>query len=125
VIGSSRLRRAGTWALLAAVLAAAAMPHRHYGLAEEGAGERPSQSVLTNHNPHSAAFHWHAVLKTLQDEPCWACHWNRLFGVRSADALSPVLLPGRRLAQLPPRSALSVARFTHLSRGPPSRVEIS
>jgi hypothetical protein len=119
-MGSVIPRRLAAWALLAAILAAGAAPHRHLGLADEGAGEKASQSVLTTHDPLSRAFHWHAVLKVVQEDACWACHWNRLFSLGSTSACCPALLPGRALALLPPRSALSVARFTRLSRGPPA-----
>jgi hypothetical protein len=119
MFGFPALRRTFGCTLLAAMLAAAATPHRHFGPADEGTGQSHSPSVLTHHNPRSTALHWHAVLKTLYPESCWACHWNRLLGLGSADSCSPVLLSTRRLAQLPPRSALSVARFTRLSRGPP------
>jgi len=125
MFGSPALRRTFGCTLLAAMLAAAATPHRHSGPADDDTRGSTSASVLTHHNPRSTALHWHAVLKTLYPESCWACHWNRLLGLGSADSYSPVLLSGRRLAQLPPRSALSVARFTRLSRGPPKPLPIS
>lgn len=112
-------RRLAAWALAVAVFAAGAAPHRHIGLEDEGAGDKPSQSVLTTHDPLSRAFHWHAVLKIVQEDPCWACHWNRVAGLSSISTYLAALLPGQALALLPPRSALSVARFTRLSRGPP------
>ena len=119
-MGSLIPRRLAAWALAAVVFAASAAPHRHFGLADEGAGDKASQSVLTTHDPLSRAFHWHAVLKIVQEDACWACHWNRVAGLSSTSAYRPALLPGRALALLPPRSALSVARFTRLSRGPPA-----
>jgi len=113
-------RRLAAGALAAAVFAAGAAPHRHFDLVDEGAGDKASQSLLTTHDPLSRAFHWHAVLKIVQEEPCWACHWNRVAGLSSTSTYRPALLPGRALALLPPRSARSVARFTRLSRGPPA-----
>jgi hypothetical protein len=108
------------WTLVAAILAAAATPHRHAVLSDERPGETDSQSVVTSHNPLANALHWHAVLKTVQEEACWACHWNRLFGAPAAAGVCLPLLPDRALSSLPARSAESVARFTRLSRGPPA-----
>ncbi len=112
--------RLSAWALAGAVLGASVVPHRHLGLDSEPGVERASTSVLTTHNPLSKASHWHAVLRIVEEDPCWACHWHRI-GILSpsAAAIGPVRA-SRRLAALPPRSAVSVARFTLRSRAPPS-----
>jgi hypothetical protein len=56
----------------------------------------------------------------VQEDPCWACHWQRVFGLPAAVVPLGTVSPSRALALLPPRAAISVARFTRLSRGPPS-----
>ncbi len=104
---------------LAAILAAALAPHRHAGLEEEPVGEAGSLRVLTTHNPRSSAAHWHAIIRFVEESPCLACHGQRHAGIPSLAALFLPILRGRALTALPPRSAISVARFTHLSRGPP------
>jgi hypothetical protein len=111
-------RRLLAWALLAATAAAATATHRHAGL-EESTGDG-SESVITNHNPRAAAPHLHAVIRTVHEDPCWACHWQRQIGPPSPAPAALPILRGRPLAAPPPRSARSVARFTRLSRAPPS-----
>jgi hypothetical protein len=117
---SVNLRRTAAGLLLAAILAAGTATHHHFGLADEGEAGKSSESILTRHDPLSRAFHWHAILKIVQEEPCWVCHWNRLFGLGITIAVSLTPSAGDALALLPPRAARSVARFTRLSRGPPS-----
>ena len=117
--GSRSLRRTSAWALLAATLTAAAATHQHAGLADPPV-ERASETVLSTHNPLSNAGHWHAVLQIVQENACWACHWHRFAGLPYLAPSSLPALAGCAAAVLPPRSAVSVARFTRLSRGPPS-----
>lgn len=112
-------RRLAAWTLVGAVLGASALPHRHLGLEPEPGAGRRSPSVLTTHNPLAKARHWHAVLKIVEEDPCWVCQGNRIgILVPSASTITPVLTR-RRLGALPPRSALSVARYTRPSRAPP------
>ena len=114
-----RVRRWIGVALCAALLAAGAIPHRHPGLEEEGAESRASQSVLTTHNPSSAAMHWHAVLKVVQDDACWACRWSRTFAVDSPAGVAPAL-ESARFDRPAFRASDSLRyRLARLSRGPP------
>jgi hypothetical protein len=110
-------RLAGCLALLA-IIAASATSHHHALLALDS--ETSSEEVVTTHNPFSNASHWHAILKVVPLDPCWACHWSRLFGLSWATDVSLPLLASRSLGTLPPRSAISVARFTRRSRAPPT-----
>lgn len=115
----SSLRLALGWILLAVTLAAGTASHRHSGFGDESAGGERTSSLLTTHNPASVARHWHAVLRVVQEDPCWACQWQRLFGLPITAAPSLPVLSACPIGLLPPRSARSVARFTRLSRGPP------
>jgi hypothetical protein len=112
------LRRLTGSALLAAVLAAATASHHHAVLDTDS--EARSEEVVTTHNPYSNASHWHAILRIVPVDPCWACHWSRLFGLPWAAEASLPALAGRTLNALPPRSAISVAYFTRRSRAPPA-----
>jgi hypothetical protein len=102
---------------LAAIVAACAATHHHAALGPESEGS--SEEVVTTHNPLSTASHWHAILKILPVEPCWACHWSRVAGVPPTAAVTRPVVTACKLNALPPRSALSVARFTRRSRAPP------
>lgn len=112
------IRRLAGSITLAAVVAASAASHHHAALGLDS--EKPSEEVVTTHNPLSNASHWHAILKILLVDACWACHWSRIAGVPPAAAVPGPLVTARKLNALPPRSALSVARFTRRSRGPPT-----
>ena len=111
------IRRLAGALTLAAVVAASAASHHHAILAEDS--HTPSEEVVTTHSPYSIASHWHAILKILPVDPCWACQWSRVPGM---PWIAAVVLPdfiGWRLNALPPRSAVAVARFTRGSRAPP------
>jgi cytochrome c5 len=108
------------WTLLAAVALAATLPHRHLALSDDSAVERPGENVVTRHDPRSHALHWHAILKIVQEEACWACHWNRILGAPAAGGTPERLAAVGRWSALPARASLSVARYTRLSRGPPA-----
>jgi hypothetical protein len=111
------IRRLVVSITLAAIVAACAATHHHAAFGPES--ETSSEDVVTTHNPLSTASHWHAILKILPVEPCWACHWSRVAGVPpTAAATGPVVTAGK-LNALPPRSVISIARFTRRSRGPP------
>jgi len=112
-------QRCAALALLAVLAGAGSLPHRHSALTDESDAENGSESVQTRHNPQSHSSHWHSVLRTIQEEPCWACHWGRFLGLAATAAPSRPFLPTSVLSLLPPRSAASVARFTRLSRAPP------
>jgi hypothetical protein len=103
---------------LAAIVSASAASHHHAVLASDS--DLGTEVVVTRHNPFSSASHWHAILKIFPLDPCWACHWSRVFGLWSNGASGPVRLAIGRLNALPPRSAISIARFTRRSRAPPS-----
>ena len=114
-----QVRRWAGLALSGALLAAGAAPHRHAGLADEASESRASQSVLTTHNPSSAALHWHAVLKVVQDDACWACRWSRTFAVDSPAGVAPAL-ESARFDRPAFRASDSLRyRLARLSRGPP------
>jgi hypothetical protein len=101
------------------MLVAGTVNHRPADFDDDAPGRRWS-SVVSNHNPAAAARHWHAIIRFLQDEPCWACRWHRALGLPVA---APTSLPDfvhHPLGLLPPRSAATIARFTRLSRGPPA-----
>jgi hypothetical protein len=108
--------------VLAAVLAAVTASHHHAVLATDS--ETGSEEVVTTHNPSSTASHWHAILKIVPVDPCWACHWSRLFGLPWAAEVSLPAPASRTLNALPPRSAISVARFTRRSRAPPPLLDV-
>jgi hypothetical protein len=111
------IRRLAGALTLAAVVAASAASHHHAILA--GESDTRSEEIVTTHNPYSTASHLHAILRILPVDPCWACHWSRVPGM---PGIAAVVLPdfiGWKLNALPPRSAVSVARFTRGSRGPP------
>ena len=104
--------------VLAAIMAAVAAPHHHPAFSAES--EAPSEQVVTRHNPYSTASHWHAIIKIIPIDPCWVCHLSRLFGLCSASPTSPAASGSGELNALPPRAAISVARFTRRSRAPPT-----
>jgi hypothetical protein len=106
--------------LLAASLVAGTTAHRHPIFAEDSESSRPAAQVVSHHRGLSPSPHVHAILRIVAGDACWACHWHRLFTL-AAGAASPGPVPPRHtLALLPPRSAANAARFTRLSRGPPS-----
>ena len=97
--------------------------HRHLGprtRARQPDADPPS--VLTTHNPQSKASHWHAVLRIVEEDPCWACHRgpHSAFPFRSASTVPPVLSRRRSGAPFLRAPRAFVARFTRLSRGPPA-----
>jgi hypothetical protein len=96
---------------------AVASSHHHAVFASDS--EAPSEEVVTTHSPFSTASHLHAILKIVTVDPCWACQWSRTAGIyQSAPVACPVFTTWK-LSALPPRSAVSVARFTRRSRAPP------
>jgi len=113
-------RRICAGILLAASLAGATIAHRHPILAEDSESSRPASQVVSDHVGLSPSEHVHAILRIVAGDSCWACHWHRIFALSSGAALSRPIPPGHALALLPPRSAANVARFTRLSRGPPT-----
>ena len=112
------IRRLAGSITLAAIVAASAASHHHAVFAPDS--ETSSEEVVTRHNPLSTASHWHAILKIIPIDPCWACHWSRVAGVPPAAAVTGLVVTVWNFNVLPPRSALSVARFTRRSRAPPS-----
>jgi hypothetical protein len=113
-------RRLAAWVLLAATAAGSAATHRHADLRELEPGRESGATVLTHHDPLSPDFHLHAVSRVVHDDPCPACHGQRIVGLASNAATALDTLSVRLFAALPPRAARSVARFTRLSRGPPA-----
>ena len=77
-------------------------------------------TVVSAHDPSSRALHLHAVLRIVEDAPCWACHSNRPSVLAADAAVVRDYAVGCPLGTLPPRAALSVARYTRPSRAPPS-----
>ena len=114
-----RLFRVSAWVLLAAVSAAGTATHRHTDFGDED-DARSEQRVVSAHDPSSRALHLHAVLRVVEDAPCWACHSHRLSTLAAATPAPRPLFVSRPLGTLPPRAALSVARYTRPSRAPPS-----
>jgi len=112
------IRRLAGSITLAAIIAACAATHHHAALGPES--ENSSEEVVTTHNPLSTASHWHAILKIVPVEACWACHWSRVAGAPPTAAATSPVVTARNINALPPRSALSIARFTRRSRGPPA-----
>jgi hypothetical protein len=113
-------RRFSAGLLLAASLAGGTIAHRHPILAEDSESSRPASQVVSHHVGLSPSQHVHAILQIVAGDSCWACHWHRIFTLSSGHALSLPIPPGQALALLPPRSAENAARFTRLSRGPPT-----
>lgn len=113
------MRRLHTGFLIAATLAAAAAPHRHEFLADDGALAAHTQ-VVTAHDSVSGASHIHAILRVLEHDPCWTCQFQRHLGPPASHSGLAAMASRRVLAVPPPRAAVSIARFTRLSRGPPS-----
>jgi len=111
------IRRLTGFLTLAAIIAAGAASHHHSVLIADS--ETRSEEVVTRHNPSSTASHWHAILKILPIDPCWACHWSRLSANLRSIGVSRPVFTGSKVNALPPRSAISVARFTRRSRAPP------
>jgi hypothetical protein len=112
------VRRLAGCLVLLAVLAAASASHHHAVLDLDS--DTRSEEVVTTHDPFSNASHWHAILKILQVDPCLACHWSRFSAIPRSPAVSHVILAARKLNFLPPRSAISISRFTRRSRAPPA-----
>jgi len=112
------LRRLAAGLLLTATLAAATAEHHHALLGEDSSSSAPS-SVISSHRGQSASSHIHAILRIVENDPCWACQWSRQAGVPRAAATSGAVSLGGPIALLPPRSAVSIARFTRSSRAPP------
>ena len=111
------IRRLAGLLALAAIVAAGAASHHHSFLTADF--ETRSEEVVTTHNPLSTASHWHAILKILPIDPCWACHWSRLSTNLRSIGVSRPIFTGSKVNALPLRSAISVARFTRRSRAPP------
>ena len=108
-----------SWALLAAAIGASAAPHRHLLLEDDSPTGAPERTVLTTHAGRSTT-HWHAVIRVIHADPCWACHWQRHVGLASAVETGFELSIARVQRLLPPRAAVSVARFSRSTRAPPS-----
>ncbi|HEY3202205.1 MAG TPA: hypothetical protein VGL03_00970 [Thermoanaerobaculia bacterium] len=106
--------------LLATILASSTALHRHAVVDDEAVGKKASESVVTSHNPLSSGPHCHAVLRIVQENACWGCRWQRHFGLSAPAAISLPVLQGRALVALPHRAAVSVGRYSRLSRAPPS-----
>jgi len=107
------------WLLLAGVVASAVAPHRHADLDESESG-RTAERILSAHDPSSRALHLHAVLRIVEDAPCWACQSHRV-SILAGAAPVPGLSAGTRpIGSLPTRAARAVARYTRPSRAPPS-----
>ena len=80
------IRRLLGSALIAVVAANSTAPHNHS--LSEFAGELSAgaEQAVTTHDPHSRASHWHAVIRFVKEDPCLACHWQRLAGACSQAA---------------------------------------
>ena len=113
-------RRLAAAVLLAAALAGATAEHHHGLGAEDSPSSQASRSVVSSHDGRSAASHVHAILRIVDNDPCWACHWSRHAAITGSSVAVGALPADRPLTQLPPRAAVSVARFTRSSRAPPA-----
>jgi hypothetical protein len=112
------IRRVSGFLALAGIVAAGAASHHHAVLA--AGADAPSEEIVTTHSPFSTASHLHAILQIVLLDPCWACHWSRISALPQSVRLSRPAVGVSKLNALPPRSAISVARFTRRSRAPPS-----
>jgi hypothetical protein len=110
-------RRLAAWVLLAATAAGSAATHRHAGLRELEPGREGGATVLTHHDPLSPNFHLHAVIRVVHDDPCPACHGQRIVGLASNAATALDTLSVRLFAALPtPRRALGRPFYPSLAR---------
>jgi hypothetical protein len=112
-------RRLVSTLLLAAALAAGTEVHRHPIFAEDPGAAAPASQVITSHREQPGGPHVHAVLRIVERESCWSCHWQRIFPVPSREPLPEPVRPSKTLVRLAPRSVADIARLTRLSRGPP------
>jgi hypothetical protein len=108
-------------ALVAVVCAIAIAPHNQsldelFGGPSLGSAEQ----AVTTHDPHSRASHWHAVIRFVKENPCLACHWNRLLGLGSGVVVGFALSCAASVVLVQPVSPASAPWFTLPSRGPPS-----
>jgi hypothetical protein len=114
------LRRFAAALLFAAALAGATTEHHHALEAEDSPSSPASRSVVSSHDGRSAASHVHAILRIVDNDPCWACHWSRHAAITGSSVAVGALRADRALPQLPSRAAVCVARFTRSSRAPPA-----
>ena len=105
--------------LLAVSLVGATTAHRH-SILEDASSTRPAAPQLDPRCALSTALSLHAIPRIVERDACWACQWHRLFAVSAGEALPEPVGGGRVQISPPPRAAENVARFTRLSRGPPS-----
>ena len=80
MVSAKSLRRLAGWTLLAAMAAGAGSSHTHSLFAElltPGAGLAEAPRAVTTHNPLSRAAHCHAILRTIGEDGCVACHVQR------------------------------------------------
>jgi hypothetical protein len=112
-------RRAVAAALLTAMLAAATATHRQSDFDDDSPG-RGSWTVVSTHDPSSHALHLHAVLRVVEDAPCWACQSHRFSILAGAAPIPRPLTASRPLGTMPSRAARAVAGYTRRSRAPPS-----
>jgi hypothetical protein len=105
--------------LLAASLAGVTATHRH-SILEVDASPPSSVSELAPRCELSTTLSFHAIPRIAEGDVCWACHWYRLFAVSPGGVLPEPVDGGEVRGSLPPRAAENVARFTRLSRGPPT-----
>src|ERR1700687_3067450 len=105
--------------LLAVSLVGATTAPRH-SILEDASSTRPAAPQLDPRCALSTALSLHAIPRIVERDACWACQSHRLFVVSAGEALPEPVGGGRGQISPPPRAAENVARFTRLSRGPPS-----
>jgi hypothetical protein len=107
-------------ALIAFVAATSTAPHSH-PLDELGAGlSTAGERVVTTHDPHSRASHWHAVIRFVKEDPCLACQWHRLPGVFCQAAVSPPIQSVSFAEHNRPAATRSSSLGQPSSRAPPA-----
>jgi hypothetical protein len=115
----SRRRRLVARLLLTVSLVGATTAH-HHSILEDASAGRTASPVLDPRCDLAQTLSLHAVHRIVERETCWACHWLRHLAPPSDAALPEPIGSDRTLSRLPARAAVSVARFTKLTRGPPA-----
>lgn len=115
-------RRVACAVLLLAVLASAGGLHQHEDLAGVFQGGVPGAATdrfVSNHSPFEKAAHWHTGVY-VKDEPCLACHGQRMAGLPADPCVeTPVALIRFAAASLS-FAPVSIAAVSNGSRAPPA-----